>query len=254
MSDKPYIDLLNLYYGADYSVTDYITIHQPTILEIIEYGEIKFWSLVARICANPTSVRLQLWDIGLDWNTMSDYDLFVILTRSFSVDETRIVFGDLDLSKYKPVEVDEKVVLVHMDNPLNIIDEEIYLNMVTYLRTMFDFHPKTEKAANKWTKDALLQGDRQNIIDQEKIAKAHPRKTSESPFLPLISFCLNHPGFKYKKDELGKVGLFEFMESLKRIQNTESVLALMHGMYSGFIDTSGIDASKDLNLLKDLTE
>lgn len=249
-----HVDLLKLYYGSDFAVNDNIKIHQPTILEIIEYGETKFWSLVAKLCANPTSVRLQLWDIGIDWNTLSEFQLFMLLSRSFTVDETRIIFGDLDLSKFKPIEIEGKTVLVNMDNPKNIMDEDTYRIMIKYLRTMFDFHPKTERAADKWTKDALIQGDRYEIINRQKMADLNPRKTDESPFLPLISFCLTHPGFKYRKDELGKVGLFEFMESLKRIQNTESVLALMNGMYSGFIDTSGIDASKDLNLLKDLTD
>ena len=65
---------------------------------------------------------------------------------------------------------------------------------------------------------------------------------------------VNHHGFKYKLNELKEVGIFQFMDSVKRLQTYESVTALMKGMYSGFIDTSKINVQKELNWLKDLNE
>ena len=69
---------------------------------------------------------------------------------------------------------------------------------------------------------------------------------------PLISAMVNHPGFKYKKNELKEVGIVEFMDSVKRLQTYESVRALMSGMYSGMIDTSKLNLKEELNWMRDL--
>jgi len=34
---------------------------------------------------------------------------------------------------------------------------------------------------------------------------------------PLISACVNHPGFKYKLSELNEVGVMEFYDSVSRL-------------------------------------
>lgn len=67
----------------------------------------------------------------------------------------------------------------------------------------------------------------------------------------MISACLNHPGFKYKKNELREVGLIEFMDSVQRLQIYESTTALLKGMYSGFIDTSKIK-SEEFNFMREI--
>lgn len=261
MDDLQYnrFDLVQLYYGQDYQLTEKITIHQPSVLDVIRMGEDRFWSLVTRLCANPTTMRLALWELGIDWNKITEFRLFSILAATITKEESEIIFGDFDLSQLKYLEPENEEegepVLVYLPDPEIIVNEEIYKAMVSYLRTMFDFHPKVEKASNKWTKEALIQEEKQKIADAKKIEQMKSEEERNKPtssLLQMLSFALCHPGFKYKKSELAEVGIYEFMESIKRIQNTESVLALMHGMYSGMIDMSGIDTSEELNLFKEL--
>jgi hypothetical protein len=64
---------------------------------------------------------------------------------------------------------------------------------------------------------------------------------------------LNHPGFKYKKEELRNVGIVEFMDSVQRISTIVSTTALLQGMYSGMVDTSKIPKDQ-FNWLRDLSE
>ena len=71
-------DVLRMYFGDVYYAAPKICIHQPTINDIIEYGEMYFWNTVAMICGNPTTFRLQLWHSGVDWNKISDFELFMI--------------------------------------------------------------------------------------------------------------------------------------------------------------------------------
>ena len=67
----------------------------------------------------------------------------------------------------------------------------------------------------------------------------------------MISACVNHPGFKYKKNELREVGYVEFFDSIKRLQIYEVTKALTHGSYSGFCDTSKIP-KEDFNFMRNV--
>ena len=72
-----------------------------------------------------------------------------------------------------------------------------------------------------------------------------------SNLLSLISACVNHPGFKYKLQELREVGLYQFMDSVKRLQIYESSRALLNGLYCGFSDLSKINKN-EFNFMRDI--
>ena len=261
-------DILKMYFGDDYYVTDEIVIHQPSIGDIIEYGETSFWSTVTLLCANPTMMRLDLWNSGIDWNDIEDFDLFVMVAPSLTKDKTEIIFGDLDFTKFNVVKVEkeeeteidgekqmvkkEELVMIYMPNPVIQIDEQVYLNLVGYLRLMFNISPKTEKAKGKATKEAIIFEEEMNL--KNSLRKKKDSKYSGSTLFPMISAALNHPGFKYKKSELREVGIVEFMDCIRRLQIFESTTALMTGMYMGMVDLKGMDLSKELNWARDLYE
>ena len=244
---------LQLYFGDPYQVTEKIQVLQPTIGGILEYdkqfGESEFWSMLNVFIGNTTTYRLMLWEMGVDWNKISDFQLFSLLVKTLDIDHTRILFGDIDLSqmdvytKTIPIEdienteeeVEPKQELILWNSELDIeIDENVYNNITLYLRTMFNIFPKVEKARGKETKKWIIEEDKRNLANAKK-------EETTSTFLPLIESCCCHPGFKYKKNELREVGIYEFMRSVQRLQVYESTTALLKGMYSGFIDTKGID-------------
>lgn len=255
-----------MFFGFPYQLTEEISIRQPTVGDIVEFGEDRFWSFVTRFAGNTTALRVALWDVGIDWNKITDWQLFVSQIQTYEKEETQIFFGDqLDFTRFTPVSVPvlkeeegeeetepkTEIILVNADNPEIQLNEEIYSRMVQFIRMATGYNPKVEKAKGKLTK--------QSIIDEEKMnARIRQMKQNKEPLygsllLPLFSFCLNHEGFKYKRDEILEMTLFTFMDSVKRIQSTEGIKALMSGMYSGFMDTSKI-TDKDLNFTKDLYE
>lgn len=253
--DKKYkfqFDELQMYYGMDYKVNDKITIHIPTIGEIIEFGERRIFSVISPFVGNPTTYRLQLWDIGIDWNKISDYKLFMMLIQGLNIEDTRIIFGETDFSKLTPCVKEEtgELTLYDPDQDLEI-NEELYMHIREYIRLAFKQNPKVEKAKGKSTKLAIIDEERMNLAIEKKNEKDNVGK---SMYLPLISALLNHPGFKYKRDELKDVNLIEFMDSVQRLQIYESTRALMSGMYSGFCDTSKMNLNKELNWMRDLRE
>lgn len=244
-------DILKMYFCEDYWATDEIVIHEPTIGDIIEYGELEFWMLVECFCANTTSRRLELWENGIDWNKLSDFELFIMTVLGIPKEKTELIFGDLDFTKFKPIKnTEDKYVLVYMPNPIIQIDEDIYNRIVGYLRAMFDFHPKVEKAKGKLTKEAIIEEERINL--QAALKNDKKESWRKSTLFPLISALLNHPGCKYKRAELKEIGIVEFMDSVKRLQIYENTTALMSGVYSGMLDTSKMDLAKELNWARDI--
>lgn len=258
-------DELKMYFGDDYWVTDKICIHQPKLGDIVEFGDTKFYTMVNTLCANTTTFRLQLWKIGIDWNKISDYQMFCTFVRTLTPKDTYLLFDDLNFSWFKLLHDEKKdcdllvyIPLDDHDEPLPfkyedaiVIDELIYIRIVKYLRKMFNINPKVEFAKNKATKEAMIWEEEENLKIQQQ--KNKDIDVEKSFLLPLISSMVNHPGFKYKTNELREIGIVQFMDSVKRLQTYETVTALMKGMYSGFIDSSQIK-QEDLNWLRDLDE
>lgn len=244
-------DMLRLYFAEDYEVAPNIKIHQPRIGEIIEFGEKRMYSSIAPFVSNPTTYRLFLWNMNIDWNFVSDFHVFALLVSMVSPEDSSLIFGDLDFSKLGIIQgelfnyADDALPLIlgNQEHTV-IIDEEIYYHMREYIRLMFDMHPKDEWAKGKSTKEA--------IIFEELEKKQMEKSNNTSTLLPLVSSMVNHSGFKYKSNELKEIGIFEFMDSVKRLQVYENTISLMRGMYSGFLDTSKMNLDKELNWQKDL--
>lgn len=247
------IDALQLYFGEPFNISsdsaNDIVILQPTIGDIIKEGEKKVYSALYTLIANPTMYRLTLWNNHIDWNKLTDFQLFCMLYPSLTQDSTKLLFGDLDFQLFKTYqdELEDGTPFFYLYNEAQdyYIDENIYKIFTSYLKTMFNIFPKTEKARGKATKEALIWEDQQNY-------DLHKDEPYKSTLLPLISACLNHPGFKYKKNELKEVGIVEFMDSVQRLQIYESSTALLKGIYSGFIDASKINKD-DLNFMRDIS-
>lgn len=237
------VDSLQLYFGDDYVINDYIKIHQPTIGEIVDYGEAPYFSVVHTITAIPSDMKSQLWDLNLDWCEVEDFELFMMLVQTLTPDRTSILFGDLDLSKLKPYKNNQNGDIVLADKETGtIVDKMIYLRIVNYLRKLHNIKPKIEKAANKMTKKILIEEDRQKIL----YAKDKPFK---SYLLPLISAIKVKQG--YTKDYVRNMGLYEFFDDVSRAQIIDQANHLLNGSYCGMADLKKVP-KQDFNWMREL--
>ena len=71
------IDDLKIYRGSDIRITDKIIVTQPTIDQIIEFGEKEYFQAVHTLTGVGADFKWQLWDyFGVDYTQIDDYELF----------------------------------------------------------------------------------------------------------------------------------------------------------------------------------
>lgn len=296
-------DELKMYFGESYDIVledgKVIRIKQPTIGNILELGENKIYGTIMPFTTNTTAYRVQLWDLGIDWNKESDFELFVMLATALKKEDTDLIFQgikyylnpnyneelseaenldneqtkylqttwDIDFQKLKPYmkpktneegevvlneneEPEQELILYSYDEETGdefLLDEKTYLHIHEYLCTLFDQFPKEEFVKGKTTKEWVIDEER------NKQRKVMNEGKSKSFLLPLVSSLVNHPGFKYKTSELKEIGIYQFMDSVKRLQVYEQSIALLRGSYSGMIDTSKLPA-ENFNWMRSLKD
>lgn len=246
-----------MYFGDPYNIDldgakGNVVVYQPTIGDIVLIGEKKFYQTLNIFVTNTTQYRLPLWEAKprIDWNELSDFELFLMLYSSIDKDAAKLIFGDLDFSKFvlcgKQVSEDTVSPILYNEESDIEINEDVYNHFCQYLRNVFNVFPEEKLTSDPIMKSWFIKKDqRQLAIDKEKEVK------QENSIQSIISACINHPGFKYDLKGLRDVPVFQFYDSVKRLQVYESSRALMSGMYSGFVDASHIDAN-NYNFMRDV--
>lgn len=231
-------DDLKIYRGHPYIVNDFIKILQPTLDEICTFGEMKYFSLVHSLVATSTDMKYQLSLAGIDWNDFTDYQLFLMQYSIFSKDRTKILFGDLDLSKFEIFVNKEngETFLFDIDSQCKI-DRSVYEIIAQYLRKAHRITRHEERAMTETTKQVLLEEAKENF------EAAQRTKDGKSTLKTLISTMINMPGFHYNHETVWNMKINAFMDSVTRLQHIKNADLLLQSGYSGF----GVDLSKIAN-------
>lgn len=234
------LDMLKIFFHSDFPITDKITIHKPLMGEIIDYpdGESAFLFVVYVFVGNTTHFKVQLWDNGIDWNEITDFEMFCDMVTFLSKTQTEILFKDIDFTLFQKVQrvKDNELVELLLYDPINDIEitELTYFRMRYYLRHIFNIFPDIEVGIKKKrVKEEIINYDR------KKSAK-NAESSVGSYYLPLISACLNYSGFKYNSEQIKHISIVEFLDSVQRIPINERSSATLHGMMSGFVDGTKI--------------
>ena len=116
-------DELKIYRGEDFVVSKHIVLHQATLNEICEYGERDYYSMIYNYTATPQFLKVQLWDMGIDYTEITPYQLFYqLLYKMYSQEKTSIIFGDLDFSKFQLMQrKDDESILLYQEVPVGDI-------------------------------------------------------------------------------------------------------------------------------------
>lgn len=240
----PPIDFASAYFGKDFRLNEFICIHQPTIDEIIEYGEKEYWRLINTLTIISSDMKSEFWDAGKYWGDVSDFETFYLVVRSLPVSQTRIVFGDnIDFTKfgwYKQ-KSNDLFCMADIENGIKI-DELLYAKMVKYISAIHGIEKKPEFAGNAITREYLIDEDRRN----KKRAKSSEYK---STLFPLSSFLSSEN--KLTPSQIRDMKIFYFLDTIKRTCAINSSNLLLTGIYAGKVDGEKVN-KKMLDSMRDL--
>lgn len=233
------MDLLKVYSPGDYQLNSKIKLHHPILQEIADYGEKEYFSLIRTICATPADQKVAIWDtLHIYWDQVDEYELFLSMFQLLKDRDCKIIFPDLDLTKFQLV-LNPTTKDMALSDGECLIDRSIHFLLTQYLRTVHAIEKNVDVGYDEYTKDIMIEDDR----DEAMIAA---RKGYTSNLWPLISALTNSPEFKYRYDDVWTLPIGVFMDALKRVQKQKNYEHLMHGVYAGTIDTSKI-SKKEFN-------
>ena len=235
---------LALYRGDNFQLTDKISLRQPTLREICDFGESNYLRMVSTLLAHPFDMIGQLHMAGVDFTMISEFELFCMVTPSLTPRFTEIIFGDVDFSTLRTFKLKEGDELIAATADGAVINQYSYKLLCTFLRESHNFsEPKYNKVGSEYTKQEMIKEALQDL-------KHPPKKKARSLFLPLISSMVNCADFKYDLKTVWDLTPLQFFDAIKRIEAHEHANHLYGGLYSGCVELPKI--RKELNWMREL--
>ena len=265
------IDELKIYRGSDIPITDKIVVIQPTLDQIIEFGEKRYFQTVHCLTGVGADFKWQLWDyFNIDYTTIDDFELFKkMIWRSLSskkyiykeltenreqyaeqlkniseeeladmlVNPLSLVLKDIDLADFEEYQSDKCSETILYDKEHDItIDRFIYTRIVDTVRKIHGFKRNNQMPANERTKMDLIEDARDEAMMAAK-------KEYKSVLLPLISALVAKTG-QMGNDNIWNTKIYMFFDSIKRINKIQDATLLLQGVYSGFASLKGVDKAR----------
>lgn len=218
--------------GEPLVINEKISVQQPTIKEIILNDEESYFSAVSTLCSTSSNMKYQFHTMGLDWEKVEDWQVAMLIWPTLSQEKTKLIFGDLDLTKLKPFENKQNGNPVLRDPDTGVvIDEAIYLRIVEYLRKVHGFTRACDKASTPFAHEMAIE------MDKEEIEKSK-NKEHKSFLYPMISSLKGRQG--YTKEQILNMQMYEMTDEINRLQIIVQVDAILNGAHCGMIDAKKI--------------
>ena len=263
-------DELTIYRGGDIYINDKIIITQPTIAQIQEFGESRYFSAVYTFVSVGADLKWQLHKNGIDYTKIKDYDLFIqYISQAVSsrkgvlqflkdnyekssecaetynklteedkkemiINPMQLLLKDIDFADFiacTDTRINEPV-LYNQDKDITI-DRTVYTRIVDVIRRMHGFKRNNQIPANETTKRDLIEDARDEYL-------ANKNEPFKSILTPYISALINHPYCSYKHSDIWELGISAFFDSIRRIEKIQNATLLLQGAYSGFASLKGV--------------
>lgn len=215
-----------------------LSVRIPTVGEILE-DEFSYYSIISSLTASPFQYMVQLNDIfGIDYTTITDYDLFKMLFPLYCKSDLSILFGDLNVSNFI---IKKELHQDYLYNPSNNIEinEKVYNDLVNIIRQINLLEKVKSKPGNETAKKYLLEKER-------KKQKRNAKKKQEPYLEKLVIALVNTSEFPYDYDSCMDLSIYRFNQSFKQIQHKIAFDKTMIGVYAGTVDTSKLSSKDNL--------
>ena len=233
---------LHWLYSREYRINDFITIVIPTVGDVLA-NEDDYYSMLSMLTSMPIDMMAQLDEIGIDFEEINDYDLFLLVFGSLKSMDTSLIFGDLDLSKFELVVKPETQMIVLRDPESGaVIDRSIQNEIATVLRKIHGLEKNYRRPGNKEAKEYMME------LARKKIKRQRRKRTTDSQLEQMIISMVNTEQCSYRFDNIVDMTIYQFNESVRQVVRKIDFDNKMHGIYSGTLDVKKINQS-ELNWL-----
>lgn len=233
----------NLLYKRKYKINESITIIIPTVGEIIDNdNEDNYYNLISVLTAMPIDFMVHLDDAGIDFTSINDYELFLLLFEGLKMQDTSLIFGDLDLSKFS-MDINNQngdVILIDRETGI-VIDRAIHGQIADILRKIHHLEKNRRKPANEEAKKFMIKRARDKMRRRRNIKES-------SQLESLIVAMVNTEQYKYDFEGTKELSIYQFNESVRQVMKKVDYDNVMHGVYAGTISTKDL-SQDDLNWL-----
>ena len=265
------VDDLKIYRGNDIRITDKIIVTQPTIDQIIEFGESRYFNTIHCLTGVGADFKWQLWDyFGTDYTTIDDYDLFkkiiwyTLSSKKHIYNELKnnpekyeeqirgmtdddwnellfnpvsLILKDIDFADFEEYESDKNQETILYDKEHDItIDRFVYARIVDAVRKIHGYKRNNEIPANEITKMDLIDDAR----DEFMMASKKPYKSVLKPLISALAVKTGQLG----SESIWNTKINMFFDAIKRINKIQDAELLLQGAYSGFGSLKGVDKTR----------
>lgn len=263
-------DELKIYRGEDIHITPKITVTQPTIGQIADFGEKRYFSAVHTLTAVGADLKWQLNDyMGIDYTKIEDYDLFVKFTSQvvssrkniynelttnpqyaeelasipddvlddMLINPLELILKDIDLCDFILCtdKTNDQIVLYDAEHDITI-DRVVYARIVDVVRRIHGLKRNNETPANERTRLDLIEDAR----DEAMMAANKPYKSIIKPLVSALSVKCGMLG----DDRIWNMPVNMFFDSIKRANKIQDSQLLLQGAYSGFASLKEVDRNR----------
>ena len=233
-------NMTKYYLGAPYHVTETLTVRNPTVKEIIDFDDDKYYSLISMFLSTPYRFMVQLDDIGIDFTKVSDFEFFgVFIFPELQEADSSILFEGSDFKDFNlqsMKSLDNKLALYNAKTG-EYIDEEAFNDMREYIMNINFIQPENRiNPGNERTRINLIRKERDK---QKRMAKQKKPQNSSSFLYDHISALVWASSHTF--EQIVDLHIYQFNEGLKRIQKIKGYDQIMNAVGYGNLKLKDVD-------------
>lgn len=226
----------NILYKRSVPINDKSKIHVriPSVGEILK-REDEYYALVSLFTAMPIDYMVQLYDAGIDFTTIDEWQMFLMFFGAVRQKDMSMIFDGFDFSKlqFAVNEANQDITLLDPDSDIRI-DRAIHAQIASTLRKIHGLEKNNKRPANDDAKEYMIERARKKM-------NRHKNRVEDSRLESLIIAMVNTEQFKYDFEGTLELSIFQFNESVRQVVRKVDYDNRMYGVYAGTISV------KDLN-------
>lgn len=231
------IESYKLMMGVNIPISHNVELVHPTVRQVFELGEDAYFGQVASFVATPTDLMVELDDVGINFEEITEWQLFVMRFPTLQNTIMKDLLVGLDLTRAEALVGETGEVIIFDPVTMGMLDEAHFRILCEYVRKIHGLSRNVEEFGNEFS--------RKMVIDIERETRKHKAYKPHEPFLMnYLSALINCADSKYDYRNIWDVPFYVFMDAVKRVQKVMEFKGLMSGMYSGMVDVKKIDMNK----------